>query len=399
MIQAMGTSTGVVLTVLQLVFALTWVIYVIYLPALAAQAGVPKHMVPWILLMDQAIFVVCDWGAGVYSDRIASTLSRIGPRLAGVTLVSCVAFLLIPLLAPVGSVAIFLAVTILWSATSSALRAPPLMLIGRHAASPKRPWLAGLYLLGLGIAGAIAPYMGSLLRDIDPRIPFAMSTVVVVLVTLVLARAERGLGGSTSTIRDREWRFKEASGSSIGVFALAVILFAVGFQVHFSVNSAPAYLRFAAQKDLEHLMPVFWIGFNLVMLPATLVAKRFGGAVPMAVAGIVGVLAAWGASVAGNLDLLILLQFVVGAAWGVILMSAFTAALAVGHPGHEGSVSGLLFSMLAVAAFARIAFVAADGAKIDWIAPVLAAGPSIAWGLASLLVVGLAVTGVDRPRA
>ena len=395
----MNASTGVVLAVLQFAFALTWVIYVIYLPALATQAGIPKHMIPWILLMDQAIFVVCDWAAGVYSDRVASTISRIGPRLAGVTLVSGIAFLLMPILAPTGSVVLFLALTILWSATSSALRAPPLMLIGRHASTPQKPWLAGLYLFGLGIAGAIAPYMGSWLRDMDARIPFAASTVVVVLVTLVLARAERTMGGSTSTIREREWRFKEASAVSIGMFAIAVTLFAVGFQVHFSVNSAPAYLRFAEQKDLEHLMPVFWIGFNLVMLPATILAKRFGGAVPMAVGGIVGVLASWGASLAPGLDALIGLQFVVGAAWGVVLMSAFTAALAVGHPGHEGSLSGLLFSMLAVAAFARIAFVAADAAKIDWVASILSAVPSLAWGLASLLVVGLAVAGVDRPRA
>lgn len=395
----MTASTGVVLAVLQLAFALTWVIYVIYLPGLAAQAGLPKHMIPWILLMDQAIFIVCDWAAGVYADRVASTLSRIGPRLSGVTLVSGIAFLLMPMLAPTGSVTLFLALTILWSATSSALRAPPLMLIGRHAANPRKPWLAGLYLLGLGIAGAIAPYLGTLLRDVDPRIPFASSTVVVVLVTFVLSAAERGMGGSTSTIKEREWRFKEASGITIFAFAIAIVLFAVGFQVHFAVNSAPAYLKFAAPKDLEHLMPVFWIGFNLLVLPATLLTKRFGGVAVMAVAGIVGVLSAWAASQAPSLDVLIAIQFVVGGAWGVIIMSAFTAALSVGHPGREGGVTGILFSMLAVAAFARIAFVSAEIPKIDWVASVLTSVPSLAWCVATLLVMALAVAGIDRARS
>jgi hypothetical protein len=394
----MTASTGVVLAVLQFAFALSWVIYVIYLPALAVQAGIPKHMVPWILLMDQAIFVACDWAAGVYADRVAAALSRIGPRIAAVTLASCAAFLLLPWIAPMGSVTAFIALTILWSATSSALRAPPLILIGRHAAAPKKPWLAGLYLLGLGIAGAIAPYMGTWLRDVDPRIPFATSTAVVALVTLVLARAERGMGGTTSTIKEREWRFKEISGLAIGAFAFAIALFAIGFQAHFSVNSAPAYLRFAQAKDLENLMPVFWIGFNLVMLPATLLAKRSGGLVVMAVAGIVGVVATWAASVAPSLDALIGIQLVVGGAWGTVLMSAFTAALAVGHPGREGAVTGALFSMLAVAAFTRIFFVSAEMPKIDWIAPILAAVPSLTWGVASLLVVALAVAGVDRSR-
>ena len=58
------------LSALQLFFALTWVVYVIYLPALAAQAGIDKSHVPLILAMDQAIFVVCDWTAGVYADRV-----------------------------------------------------------------------------------------------------------------------------------------------------------------------------------------------------------------------------------------------------------------------------------------------------------------------------------------
>ena len=161
-------STGVVLAVLQFVFALTWIIYVIYLPALAAQAGIPKEYVPWILLMDQAIFVACDWAAGIYADRLLGVLGRIGPRIAMVTLVSTAAFLALPWIAPMGSVALFIALTVLWSATSSALRAPPLVLLGKHAAAPQRPWLVGLYLFGVGAAGAVSPYLGSALEGDRP---------------------------------------------------------------------------------------------------------------------------------------------------------------------------------------------------------------------------------------
>ena len=66
------------LSALQLFFALTWVVYVIYLPALAAQAGIDKRFVPWILMMDQAIFIACDWAAGVYADRVGNAMKRIG---------------------------------------------------------------------------------------------------------------------------------------------------------------------------------------------------------------------------------------------------------------------------------------------------------------------------------
>ena len=382
--------TGVVLAVLQLAFALMWVVYVIYLPGLAAQAGIPKQYVPWILLMDQAIFVACDWAAGVYADRLLATLGRIGPRLAVVTLASCAAFLALPWIAPAGSVPLFLALTALWSATSSALRAPPLALLGKHAAAPQRPWLAGLYLFGLGAAGALAPYLGGMLKGVDPRIPFVLSSLAVAVVTFALARVEKDLDGTTSTLREHEWRFRDASAGAIALFAVAMALLAAGFQVHFSLNSAPAYLRRATPADLEHLMPVFWIGFNLVMLPATLLAKRFDGFVVMILAGILGTAAAACAANADDLEALIAAQFIAGGAWGTILMGAFTAAIALGHPGREGRITGILFSMLAVAAFARITFSSTIAPGHPELTQHLGLVPAAMWGIGTLLVALLA---------
>lgn len=378
-----------ILAVLQLAFALTWVIYVIYLPALAAQAGMPKHAVAWILLMDQAIFIICDWLAGVHADRVATALGRIGRRLALAALVSCGAFLLLPWVAPAGSAVAFIALTALWSATSSALRAPPLVLAGRYASGPQRPWLAAVYMLGLGLAAAAAPYLGTALRNVDPRIPFALSTAVVVAATLALVAAE--------------WRLRPvqparlppadapSGGVLLAVFAAAVALFAVGFQLHFSVNSAPLYRRFAPAEQLESLMPVFWIGFNVAMLPAVLLTRRFGGLPVMSFSGAAGVLLA--ASVAGapSIGALAALQLAVGAAWGMVLMSAFTAALEVGAPGREGRVTGMLFSMLAVAAFARIAFVSAGLPAAGGVAQALPAAPSLVWLAATLLIATIAL--------
>src|ERR1700719_2398708 len=47
-------GAGLYLAVLELVFALGWTVYAIYLPRLAASAGV----VIYILMLDQAIFTV-----------------------------------------------------------------------------------------------------------------------------------------------------------------------------------------------------------------------------------------------------------------------------------------------------------------------------------------------------
>jgi len=69
------------LALLQFFLALTWIVYVIYLPALAAQAGIDKRYVPMILLMDQVIFIACDWAAGVYADRAANAVKAAQAQL------------------------------------------------------------------------------------------------------------------------------------------------------------------------------------------------------------------------------------------------------------------------------------------------------------------------------
>jgi MFS family permease len=162
---------GVYLGALQLFFTLCWTAYVIYLPKLAAQAGIDRTWVPWILVLDQVIFSVCDWSMGVAADRVAKVAGRLSRWVALTTAVSCLAFLLLPFVTPAGVAWPFMALTVLWTATSSALRAPPLVLLGKYVPKPDQPWLASLMLFGLGVAGALSPYLTVALRETDPRCP------------------------------------------------------------------------------------------------------------------------------------------------------------------------------------------------------------------------------------
>ena len=80
----------------QLFLALGWTVYVIYLPQLAAQAGLPKEYVPWLLLADQAIFAAMDWTLGTMADRMAGLAGRLANAILFASLLSCGAFLLLP---------------------------------------------------------------------------------------------------------------------------------------------------------------------------------------------------------------------------------------------------------------------------------------------------------------
>lgn len=376
------------LGVVQFFFATTWTIYVLYLPQLAAQAGIDKRWVPWILVADQAVFAVMDVVTGFWIDRVRAGLARYGWWILGVTVLSAIAFLGMGFAGT--HAAILLTALIVWAVTSSALRSPPWALLGRYAATPSLPWLSALVLTGTAIASAAAPYLGIALRGVSPTLPFLLSTLTLVAAVAGLVYIERRSVRSEAAGEE----MPREDPRRIALFFAALLFLAVGFQVHFSLNSAPQYLRFAAAADLPWLMPVFWIGFNVLMFPAAGVASRLGSMRTLALAGAVGALAALIAASAASLPVLVTAHFLAGGAWGAASVAAYSAAIAFGRTGREGRFLGTLFAMLAVAAFARIAAVASGFALDPSLKALLPWLPQTAWLLAALLL----VFGLRAPR-
>jgi hypothetical protein len=75
-----------------------------------------------------------------------------------------------------------------------------------------------------------------------------------------------------------------------------------------------------------------------------------------------------------------------------MLMSAISAALAIGETGAEGKVSGLVFSALALATLARMAAIAGGLQKLPDYAALLHWAPVACWSVAGagLLVIAAA---------
>jgi len=395
--EATGTSRiGVYLAFLQLVFTLLWSTYVIFLPKLAGQVGIAPGTVILILMLDQAVFTVTDIAMGIVADRIARVVGRLGIVVGLLTALSCAAFVALPFVASTGAGAqtVFIALIVLWAITSSALRAPPLVLLGKYSAQPKIPYLAALAMLGYGVAGAVAPFLGAVLRDVDARLPFIISSIVLLLTAVGLSRVEvdaaRRAGSRTPQRRARPL------GRLPVIFIAAMVLLALGYQMHFSLNSGPFYLRFAKPDDLPWLLPVFWIGFNIAMFPASRVVKHHGGLIVMGGAGLLGAAAVIIAEIAGTLNILIAAQFVAGAAWGCMLMAAVSAALAIGSGGTEGKVTGLVFSALALGTFARMAAVAGGLQKLPDYAPLLHWAPVACWSVAGVGLLVLVAARVQQ---
>ncbi|MDP3701763.1 MAG: hypothetical protein Q8R72_12740 [Hylemonella sp.] len=388
---ALSTRTiGLYLAGVQFFLALGWIVYVIYLPELARSAGLEAKWIPWLLMADQLVFIVTDLAVGLASDRAARVLGRVGRAMVVATLLSCAAFLLLPWVARQGSPTLLVVVTFVWVVTSAALRAPPFTLLGRYVAQPQQPGMIALSSLGLGVAAAMAPYLGLQLKGFDPVLPFLFSALSLALVTLGMVAAERALaarGAAKAPAAPVTTGFP--NGALAAAFLAATILGAVAFQWHSAVASAPLALRFAPASELPWLLPVFWVGFNLALWPASLLAKRQGPWRALVWGALIAAGGNAAAAYAGTLEQLLAAQVLAGAGWAVLLSSAFFGALALGRDSRPGLFSGALNSTLALAALARIAVVsqaAPAGAVVTEFAWLAAAGfvacALISWWLA-----------------
>jgi Major Facilitator Superfamily len=380
----------------QMLFVATWTVYVVFLPQLAAQAGIDRRWIIYILMADQAIFAVSDMVVGIAADRVARRFGALARWMLGLTVVSCAAFLLLPFVAPAGSPALLIGVATVWAVTSSALRAPPLTMMGKYVKPPLVPRMAALMLLGLGLANGFGPYLTAALRNTDPRLPFIVASLGLVAAVATVLWAEQHLARADPPPPVTP----QPLSSGVLLFFGAVALLALGFQLHFALNTQPLYLRFAQPADLEKLTPVFWVGFGVLMVPAQWAAKRHGAVAVMAAGGLGGALAAGLAPAATSLNALIAWQFFAGGAWGAVLMSATAAAVAIGHTGREGAATGGLCALLAFATLARMGVVAGQWNRDPGFASLLVWLPAALWAAAGIALAALAArTDVGAGRS
>jgi len=391
-----SSAAAIYLGIVQFVFVSTWTVYAIFLPGLLASVGIPKQWTAWVLMADQLLFVVFDVAAGYAADRVSKLYDHIGPWVVGVTALSCLTFLLMPWLAVADSVngatwraPLLLTITAIWAITSSALRAPAFALISRHAAKPQLPSLAGFALMGIALAGAIAPWLGASLRDLDPRLPFAMSSLSLLVLAAGLIWAERSVALPADNEDDEA---PEVPTLRPKLFFPLVALAALGYQILFNLDAAPRYLRDAQPQDLLWLMPVFWIGFNGSVTLADWITKRISVARLFAIACGLGAVSAAGAMYFPGLGAASIGQLVAGLAWGAALVAAFgVVGEFTSGPRRQrhATMTGLLFSMLALATLARIG-INASGLAQQWPTLLLAA-PTLLW--LAVATIALITTG------
>ena len=382
-------KTSLWVLAVQCLLALSWTLYVLFLPGLLATAGIARNWFVYVLIADQMTFALCDWAAGVYADRIAFTWLRIGRILTAVALVSSAALLAMPWFATAHNAPLLLATIFVWVATSSALRAPVFALLGRIRGlgnARQRTDVVSMALVGISLAGAIGPFLTTLLKGLDSRLPIALSAVALALASLWATRAERILPAAQEP---------DARGASPAVapfdrgralrLAGIVLVAAFGTQLLTSIIAQPLYRPFVGDEAVIWTA-WFWAGFGVGLVPAAPIAAGRRPLIGAALALVAAIVALSASAAVNGLTMLVVTQIIAGAAWGVFSTVAFSSALSLNAgraaASGTGTASGMLFSALALAALARLAIVAGGLGKHPFIAWL----PELSWVVACVLL-------------
>ena len=393
----MRTHTGWLFAAVQLFFTLSWTVYVVFLPELAGRVGLASS-VPTLLLADQLVFLATDLWVGRYADRARDVFVRGGRWLVAAVVSSSLAFVLVP---HARGRALFLIVVFVWVTASAALRVPPAAFLSRFAGPRAGQRGAAAYAMGMGVAGALAPYVQISIRGKSPVLPFALSSAAVVIAALALVwalraeldKAPKDDGDAPLDVPKTDAPARVATAAALPRadkrrLAVAVLgaaaAAALAFQVHFALRSAGIFIKLAGLPSLPNLMPVFWVGFSLSIYPVSrLVTAR--GALPTLIAATAfGAAGSLSVEFAPSLPTAVVGQLVTGAAWAATFVSAMSACSTLGHEGEEGRLLGRFFALLAAATFVRLAIVTAGVDKWPFVAGRLRLMAAVAWGVAAL---------------
>jgi MFS family permease len=350
-VQGLKPSAGLALASVQFFFTLGWTVYVIFLPGLLNAAGLAAFWLPILLMADQLIFAIMDIAFGVVADRMANGYRKLARLLLWLSTVSAAAFLFLPIFGPVSPMLLIITLGI-WVISASVVRAPTLVLLAKQAKAAQQGRLVVCYAGGMAAASALSPFIGVMLKGADPRLPFAISAITLLIAVVVLLHfsgreAPKPDGNEPPAITFKAYL----------PLLLALALASGGFQLHAFLNAAPQYLAHTSKENLPWLLPLLWVGFFVALTGVGTFIKRFGP-LTVAVGGIVlTAFSSFASSAANSLALLVLFQLLSGIGWAAAFAGLMEQASIFGTRGAEGLFMGSFFAVLALTSFARIGFV------------------------------------------
>jgi predicted MFS family arabinose efflux permease len=166
-------------------------------------------------------------------------------------------------------------------------------------------------------------------------------------------------GWALPSLPPREAREKSAAQAPsasrpLGWVYAVTLLLACGFQFHVFVGSAVLYRQFVSVENLPWCLPVFWIGFKLMMLIAPSRVGEDKSARFLSGMAVLGCVALLLCLLAPNLPVLLLGQTLLGACWGGCFLAGIRTVQSWPTRWESGLALGGWFCMLSLATAGRI---------------------------------------------
>jgi MFS family permease len=349
-------------TYMQFPFFLMWTTYAAFLPQLIAQAGLDAKYFFYISIMDNVCFIVMNPILAFAAERVGKKYGKFGLFFVLLVIFSSVNLICISLVAGT-SQSLFFICTLLWSLSSSILRAPPIFLLFRHIKPFKHPKAIAISTIGMTVGGCVSPYIVPLYTDYSAWIPFSINALMLVLTSFGVIFAERQLE-RTKLLLEKDPNQKESEPEFEVDYITMVLLFVgiffvyAGFEGHTNIRSLNQYTRFASDKASgRFLAPTFWISNQIGMkLMALFLINKVHWKSNVLIASCLGGIGCLMAEVSNSLGVLVVANIFSGLGYGMWynIVLVYVPKVVPKHSSlNKSMVLGFFYSCLSAAAILR----------------------------------------------
>lgn len=340
----------IALAAVQGAFTLSWVIYIVHLPALLAPTRLTTAFVPTMLLIEAVLAIALEPIMGNLGDRLAKQNRRFQMIWVGVGL-SVLLFLLLLLLNQSGLTGFVPGLLIAWAIAISIFRAPAIALLRRYAPTPNLPQAASLITLAAGLAGAARPLATPVIQQLGVPLTFSLAALVLVAATAALSASHP----APESISPHVSAVALPLFPRLGLIALLGMSVTLAFRL--AIETLPKILKATLpQVQPPMLVGVVFLAIAITAIPAGRLARRIGNRRTMAI-GLVAMLVGLGLMpLIQTVPTAIALAVGFGAAFSLVSNGTLPLALSLMPPNAAGLSVGSFFGGGAIATSLLLGF-------------------------------------------
>ena len=339
------------------VITLTWALYNAYVPIFLFRYLSSGFLVGFIMTLDNIAAITLQPYFGAKSDVTQTQFGRRMPYLLIGMPISAIAFALIPL-GYLSGLAMLVAAVLVFNGAMSIYRAPTIALMPDLTPPTERSKANGVINLMGGLGGVLAFFAGAKLYEADPRLPFVLSGVLMVLVIIVLYlgikepdRRETDKDGSGMGIMEAFVYVLKEEEKSTFYLLLAILFWFMGYGAVEAFFTAYGVFHLGITESAAALsLGFFSLSFLVFAVPSGFIATRIGRRKTILI-GLVGLIFTFGCLnfMAEILPIRILL-LIAGFFWALVNINSYPMVVDMTTEKNIGVYTGLYYFYSSLAA-------------------------------------------------